>query len=301
MIKIRFSKWSKYNPRSDVKKGSWFRMQNDFFTNPQFFDFSVEEKLGFIYLITLRAGAEFDSVPVSFPHAEKIGGIKEPVLRSTIQKLEQLEILTVDVTSADANGTDKYATDRQTDTTDRQTETDVTSTTASGRERTPKPISSVESFERQRKFNFRALLDRYPRKQKSAQSLTALANLISDQETYDDMATAIDHYRAYVERNRTPFDFQLAFPNFLNEWRDWLDPNNGTSDFDPDSGEGTLNAEMIGRALAACRSDWELNEAVTEILSQADSAASKSKYESIIKNWKRDQGRGAQGPKKGDK
>lgn len=85
----------------------------------------------------------------------------------------------------------------------------------------------VARFENRFKFDFIALFDRYPRSQKKTQSLALLAENVSSQATYDQVAQAIDRYRAHCEKLGTEPNFVLTFPNFWNEWTDWLDPRAG--------------------------------------------------------------------------
>lgn len=51
MFIIEILNWEKYNPRKDVKEPSWFRMNHGFFDNHEFFEFTAEEKLVWIYLL----------------------------------------------------------------------------------------------------------------------------------------------------------------------------------------------------------------------------------------------------------
>lgn len=54
LIEINSRSWEKYNPRSDAKKFSWFRFQNNFFDDPVIFDLRESQKLLLIYLYARR-------------------------------------------------------------------------------------------------------------------------------------------------------------------------------------------------------------------------------------------------------
>ncbi len=54
-VQIEITKWDKYNPRTDAKSWAWFRMQNDFFEDPDLFDVGATGLLCFIYLCCLRS------------------------------------------------------------------------------------------------------------------------------------------------------------------------------------------------------------------------------------------------------
>lgn len=51
-MKIRICKWDKYNPRprGDVKSSSWFRLENEWITDPDFYDYDCGQKLIWIWL-----------------------------------------------------------------------------------------------------------------------------------------------------------------------------------------------------------------------------------------------------------
>ena len=51
---ISISNWEKYNPRrrGDVKSSSWFRLQHNFITDPDFYDYSSDQKMIWICLLS---------------------------------------------------------------------------------------------------------------------------------------------------------------------------------------------------------------------------------------------------------
>lgn len=50
ILKVEVFNWDKYNPRNDAKKWSWYRLQNNFFTDPDIIDLSLIEKSVLLYL-----------------------------------------------------------------------------------------------------------------------------------------------------------------------------------------------------------------------------------------------------------
>lgn len=98
MIQITVINWDQYNPRSDVKKSSWFRLEHDLFDAPQFTDFTAAELLAFVYVLSMVSRENKNGNATLFPaHAEK-NRVKESDLLSVLKKLEQLEIVTIHVT-----------------------------------------------------------------------------------------------------------------------------------------------------------------------------------------------------------
>lgn len=51
IIRVQVKNWDKYNPRSDVKSSVWYRQQNDFFNDPNFYKATPETRLVFIYIL----------------------------------------------------------------------------------------------------------------------------------------------------------------------------------------------------------------------------------------------------------
>lgn len=91
--------------------------------------------------------------------------------------------------------------------------------------------SSAQTFENRMKFPFNEIWDIYPRNQKKSQSLSLMAQKIHDQVTFDAVKLAARHYREYCEREFIEHSKILTFPSFWEEWKDWLDPENGKAKF----------------------------------------------------------------------
>jgi uncharacterized phage protein (TIGR02220 family) len=55
ILEIEIKNWAKYNPRSDVKSCSWFRMSNDFFSDPDFYGCSLEARIVWIFALSVAS------------------------------------------------------------------------------------------------------------------------------------------------------------------------------------------------------------------------------------------------------
>lgn len=55
ILEIEIKNWEKFNPRSDVKSSSWFRMSNDFFIDPDFYGISSETRIVWIYVLCMAS------------------------------------------------------------------------------------------------------------------------------------------------------------------------------------------------------------------------------------------------------
>lgn len=126
MIKLKIENWKKYNPRLDVTKSSWLRLEHDLFDSPQLTDFSNLELLAFIYVLCMASKEnKSGEVIIWEAHASK-NRVNESSLHSCIKKLESLGIVTVDVTSAyvDVRARTNPCTTRRTNETNETNETD---------------------------------------------------------------------------------------------------------------------------------------------------------------------------------
>lgn len=51
ILELEIKNWKKHNPRADVKSCTWFKMSNDFFTDPEFYGVSMTGKMLWVYLL----------------------------------------------------------------------------------------------------------------------------------------------------------------------------------------------------------------------------------------------------------
>jgi hypothetical protein len=68
-----------------------------------------------------------------------------------------------------------------------------------------------------------------------------MAQKIADQATFDAVKVSAKNYRDYCEREHIEFSKILTFPSFWDEWRDWLDPENGKSKLSPKPNSKTMS------------------------------------------------------------
>ena len=128
---VTIIKFTEFNPRKDVKHPTWFRLEHSFFEKPEFFDLTHTEKMAWIYLLCMASKKNADSFTLAWPHIEKIGGFKKKEFEKALEKLQQIQVIHVDVTDSlrprNVSVTDAGATDI-TDITlhNKQDNTDIT-------------------------------------------------------------------------------------------------------------------------------------------------------------------------------
>jgi hypothetical protein len=215
-IWVKVRKFEAYKGRGDVKHNSWFRCSNRIAEDPDFYDFSHAEFKAWIYILSLTSQKNSDTIFINFERADRVCRLKRKDVLSAISKLTPDQLLPVDDTPAvrtrDANDTAKGATDRHTDITNK---TDITADRGG-----PDP----------RAFDFDSLYQKYPRKEGKSQGYRVLTREIKTPADFENISRAIDRYRAHVEATGTEAKFIKHFSTFMNHWKDWLDPNHGSSE-----------------------------------------------------------------------
>lgn len=122
-ITITIVNYDKYKGRKDVENNSWFRLSNRFLEDADFFDFSAEEKLVWIYLLSVASQKNTAKLRVNHRHAEQVCGLPSPSINSAIKKLSEIGVLKIEqartLRGRYVDDTATCATDRQTDITNK--------------------------------------------------------------------------------------------------------------------------------------------------------------------------------------
>ena len=131
---IEIINWEKYNPRKDIKASTWMRVQNSLFENHEFFDLTHSEICFWLYLMSIASKKQSGTVILVRSHAIAIGRFTDKVIDSSIQKLININCVSIrnahvtdskqggtlpdltgpDLTGPDLTGTDTLALDKST-------------------------------------------------------------------------------------------------------------------------------------------------------------------------------------------
>lgn len=87
--------FEKFNPRTDRKKHSWFRLENDFINDEKLFRLDPLEKFVWIALLALRSKKLDQVFELDVEYLADQLKVKKTVISSTIQKLEQSKIISI--------------------------------------------------------------------------------------------------------------------------------------------------------------------------------------------------------------
>lgn len=121
-ITLKINNFDRFNPRGDVKRPSWFRLDHGMVEDSDFFSFTDGEFKAWIYILSQASKKNAGgTIRLIYEHAERVCRIKRKTLDSVVVKLEQIKMVTVDVTSTlrarDVDVTDTNATYERTNVT----------------------------------------------------------------------------------------------------------------------------------------------------------------------------------------
>lgn len=198
---ITINNWEKFNYRKDITNASWFRLNHDLFENPDLYHFTHSDLSFWIYLLCLASRKSKADIVLSFSRAKTIGRFKEAEIKSALNKLQELRMVHVDVTSAGTNVTSTGATQHNKQTIHNNTE---------------HPI-----------LDFDQIYQKYPRKLGKQKGIEKCKAQIHTGEDFQSLSQAVDKYCTFLSSNNTDAKFIKHFDTFMTSWQDWLSPDVG--------------------------------------------------------------------------
>jgi len=94
----------------------------------------------------------------------------------------------------------------------------------------------------------------YPRKQGKQRGMKTAYSQVKTDQDYTDLQTAVANYSAYCKREISEPRYIKQFSTFMSEWRDWVNPENGTSSIALDA---TTKTKPARRGIAEILADDE--------------------------------------------
>ncbi len=206
MIELEIINWPKHNPRASIKHPRWFALSNRILEDSSLFDLSAEEFKAWIYVLCQASQRNSNVVSVNPKHAERIAGIKPKTFSTMFPKLEKAQCIRL---------------------RDHGVNTDV-----------PTMITTLHNNTEQNRTNsthevpkdFEDIYSVYPKKEGKSDGLKICKREIKTLLDLDLLRSAVARYRKHCEDSKIEKKFIKHFSTFMNQWRDWLDPDVGTSD-----------------------------------------------------------------------
>lgn len=109
-MRIEIINWSKYNPRSDIKQTSWFRLENNFWSDPVLFDLDSDGKIVWMMLLGLASQRMSAQTLISTGMVSACLRVDEQKVNSILVELQDrklIKILTSRKRNADVTKTSR--------------------------------------------------------------------------------------------------------------------------------------------------------------------------------------------------
>lgn len=91
---VEIANWEKYNPRSDVKSSSWFRMDNNFFTDPDFYGHSLVTKATWLCILASASSKMSSIIKINTKQLADILGSNSDDIGRGIQDISEIRSTT---------------------------------------------------------------------------------------------------------------------------------------------------------------------------------------------------------------
>jgi hypothetical protein len=119
---ITILNWQKFNPRKDVSNSSWFRLEHKQWFLPEWEDFNGQEMHVWNTLLAIASFQNSGTFPFRISYIAKTARLEEKYVKSAIEKLKDLNCISIDKQARDVDVTEasreRSATDGRTDETD---------------------------------------------------------------------------------------------------------------------------------------------------------------------------------------
>lgn len=189
LYSLSISNWETYQPRKDLTKLTWFRVDTGIFNGQTYYLLKNNGLILFMFLLTLAASSNNSCISLSLDYlADKLKFKKEDIL-VTIKILESLQLVHSFV----------------------QVCTDLSPTL-----QTNKQTNSTVVFDFESAYNL------YPLKMGKSDGMKKLKKEIKTNNDLELFKTAINNYKKELERSKTDRKYFKHFSTFVNCWRDFI-------------------------------------------------------------------------------
>lgn len=206
---IKFKNW--ITPRKDVKHPRYFACHHDYFISTKFYGFTSEELLCVFYLLCEASrNNKNGEVEINREHARIHNRVQSGILDRTIKKLVKIK----EVEQPRVRGAYAICTlEERRGEENREEENTI--------------LSDSAFAEPRRIFDFEALYQKYPRKEGKSAGIKTCKAQVKTEDEYELLSRAISRYAEHCASNVREVRFIKIFSTFMNQWRDWLDPETG--------------------------------------------------------------------------
>lgn len=215
-MRLKILNWEKINARKDVSNPSWFKFKHKFFDDPDFYSFTPEERLIWVYLLCETSKKnENGIITVNSEHCHRSTGVSFTVLNSAIKKLKQLQIVEVRTLRG------RYADVSLTGAREDKIRLDKI--------RKENTYAQTVETVRASVFNFDLIYQEYPRKIGKKKGIEKCKAIIKTQKDFEKVLAAVKKYAKHCVEQKFEAQYIKHFSTFMASWEDWVDSEIGTT------------------------------------------------------------------------
>ncbi len=198
-MRIEILNWDRFNIRKDIKATNWLRFQNNFCTDPDFWSFTSDEKMVWIYILCESSQRYKKEISIDLQQISAFMRIKLSCVENGMSKLVQLGAI-----KKISGGFTDHVT----------SESNLAS--ATNRQTNKQTITSEC-------LNLDDAYGRYPKKEGKTRGLLKLNQTIKTQDQLNLFLLAIENYKIKLNNEGTKKQFIKQFSTFVNCWEDYLE------------------------------------------------------------------------------
>lgn len=215
-ITITITNWYEYQCKHDFK-ADWFKFHHSFFDHPKLDGCSSADILLFIYLLAAANRSSSATFGSSLLTIGRRTAIKRRQVIKSLEKLQSIHWVQCDLCMLNS------AIERR--------DRDKIEKRCTFEHQTPLLLPPTPEANPPMKltFDFESIYQDFPRKMGKSRGLEICKKKITTEKDFEDLKFAVKRYREHIEREGRPAEYILYFSTFMNQWRDWLNPETGAS------------------------------------------------------------------------
>lgn len=209
-IEITVLNWERYNPRKDGKHYSWFRLNNNVFSDEKLFDLTLTDKALWVFILCLASVKNCPTFVLDCAYAASQMSTRASRVSNSVRALCKSGVISSTFTF-------------------RNTEVGALHNITTHNKTKHNTIAHSDECASVPKvlFDLEVIYTNYPRKLGKTRGLAKLKTAIKTQADYDDLTLAVANYSKAIQGTETRF--VKHFSTWVTEWRDWVKPEAGSA------------------------------------------------------------------------
>lgn len=212
---IKFKNWEKFQNRK-IENTQWFRFENKIIYHDLWDELAGDEFKCFVFMLCEASLNKNSGIYRMNDRTDsRKSGLDKKVFDRTIKILKRLQVVEIRTTHGCYTDVSSAIT-----TLHNNTEQDIT-------EQNNILLDSPSAHQAKEILDFERIYAKYPRKIGKQRGMKICKAQIKTPGELESLSLAVDRYVRHLTLTGTESRFIKHFSTFMNEWRDWLDPNIG--------------------------------------------------------------------------